>query len=301
MNTHDSYAFHAYSIRLFAALFTCALLLVSCAEHKDEAPTLPESYTAMRKSNLVHARYNAQNPFDSIGIKHNQIVHAIVASMRPWDTLDVSHMLGRCQTTTCSWAMELLHLSQEQSMELVQSAFALRIDSSARRKLAAYAHDGATEREQVYIRRLGDILCARDRFEDTERALDALERDILAEAWPRGDSTEVLARMAISIARHSFVYWKRMMCTVTPGLESDGALAKTAEDLVIRTNSKTKLIVAADVFAGTSAAEAAAGGGILAQIQAGLISAATVSAVVAIIVYSDDIVSFLGSLLPWNW
>ena len=192
-------------------------------------------------------------------------------------------------------------MSWEQSLGLVKAAFALGIDSTARRRLAAFESETATEREQMYLRRLGDILCAKDTFENTERRLDVLERDILAEHWPEGDSTEVLPRMAISIARHSYAYWKRMMLEVTPRASTDGALSKTAVDLLIVTNSKTKIIVAADVFAGTSAAEAAAGAGILTQIQVGLISAGTVSAAVAIIVYFDDVVSFLNSLLPWNW
>jgi len=277
------------------------LLLSACDHRSDEAPTLPSSYLAMRHSSPVHAPYHDANPFDSIGIRHNQCVQYFVASAKPWDTLDVSRLLGSCRTSARDWAVAQLGVSQEQSLGLVRAAFAMGIDSTARRRLAAYESERATSREKMYLRRLGDILCAEDRFEDTERLLAALERDILAEHWPEGDSTEVLPRMAISIARHSHAYWKRMMLEVAPKASADGALSRAAVDLLIHTNSKTKIIVAADVFAGTSAAEAAAGAGILTQIKVGLISAGTVSAAVAIIVYFDDVVSFLNSLLPWNW
>ncbi len=285
---------------LLIAAFTLTVLS-ACTDHGEEAPTLPSTYLAMRKSALVHAPYHAANPFDSIGIRHNQIVHAFVAATVPWDTLDVSHLLGRSQSAVTSWAMEHGGCTHDEGMGLVQSAFALRIDSTARRRLAAYVSAGVTPREQDYLRRLGEVLCTEDTFTDTQRRLDKLERDILTERWPAGDSTEVLPRLAIAIARHSYAYWKRMMQEVTPLPAADGALSKTAVDVIIRTNSKAKIIVAADVIAGTSAAEAAAGAGLLTQIKVGLISAGAVSAAVAIIVYFDEVVSFLNSLLPWNW
>jgi hypothetical protein len=139
------------------------------------------------------------------------------------------------------------------------------------------------------------------RFEDIENAMSGLEKEILAEKWPAGDSTEVAARIAISIAKHSFAYWKRMMRNVY-GLDqvNASAMSKTAEDVVIAT-SKTEIITAADVFAGVTAAENAQGAGLLAQIGAAIVTGGLVSLIVTVIVYFDDIVSFFGFLLPWNW
>ncbi|MCB2205276.1 hypothetical protein KQI65_11045 [bacterium] len=282
-------------------LLVAGTLLCSCGESSNEAPTLPSSYLAMRKSDLVHAPYHRSNPFDSVGIQHNMLVHHFISSTVPWDTLEMSHMLGRCQSSAAEWGNKMLGYSREQSLGLVQSAFALGIDSTARLRLAAYDSPLATSRERHYLRRIGEIFCEQTRFEETQRQLDNLEREILAEQWPEGNETEVLARMAISIARHSYAYWKRMMVEVS-GLPSDeGALRKTATDVIIRTNSKVQIISAADVIAGTSAAEAVSGAGLLTQIKVGLISAGAVSGAVAVIVYFDDIVSFLNGIMPWNW
>ena len=301
MFVHTKHAQRAYAILFLSCTLLLTTLLVGCDSAEEEStPTLPSSWLAMRKGDLVTADYHARNPFDSIGIRHNQILHHVIASMHPWDTLDVSHMLGRSQTAVCDWSVSRLGMSQDESMGLVQSAYALRTDSSARQRLASIDGNGMTERERHYLRRLGELLCEEDRFEDTDRKLAELERDILAESWPQGDSTEVLPRIAISIARHSYAYWKRMMCTARSLPDADGTLSKTATDLLIITNSETKIIVAADVFAGISAAKAVSGLGILTTLQVGLVSAGTVSAAVAIIVYADEIVSSLNKLLPWN-
>ena len=53
-------------------------------------------------------------------------------------------------------------------------------------------------------------------------------------------------------------------------------------------------------MAATSAGEAAAGMGFFAQIQAAIISGGAVSAIVAVLVYWEDIAGFFREICPWK-
>ena len=158
-----------------------------------------------------------------------------------------------------------------------------------------------TGREVAYIRSIGDVLCRSARFEDIEQALLELEDEILSETWPAGDSTEIHARIAISVAKHSFAYWKHMMI-VAHGLDGASAspLSKSATD-VIELTTRADIITAADVLVAVTTAENLEGVPILERLGISILTGGTVSLLVAILVYAKEIVSFLGSLLPWNW
>ncbi|MBN1448912.1 MAG: hypothetical protein JXA28_13365 [Bacteroidetes bacterium] len=301
MNASNSWAYCALPIRFLCIVLTALFLFAACSDPQAEAPEIPSSYLAMRKSDIVYGPINDRNPFEHVGLRHNDLVHAVIASAQAWDTLDISHMFGRIQNSAAEWAEDQMGLSPDRSLELVQAAFALKIDSTAPQRLAQYRSPALTVRERDYIQRIGELLCRKQRFADAEAGLLALEREILAESWPAGDSTETAARIVISVAKHSFAYWKRMMCTVYDIENGDRALGKSATDLIIYATSRTQIIVAADAIGAWVAFENTTPLGLGAQFEAAIITGGSLSLVVAVIVYWKEIVEFLDSLLPWNW
>lgn len=314
MEASSTWTYCARPIRFLFVALTTLVLFAACSEPQVEAPEVPSEYLAMRKSDIVYGPVNTANPFEHVGQRHNDLVHAVIGSLHAWDTLDSSHMLGRIQTSGGAWAQEEYDLSADRSMELVQAAFAMKIDSSAPQRLAAYESASLTAREEAYLHRIGELLCEENRFDDVEAGLLDIERDILAESWPAGDSTETAARIAISVAKHSFAYWKRMMCTVygiedgsvsagtatvsgTPG----GSLGKTATDVIVEATSRSEIVMAADVIGAIAAGQNAQPLGPLAMLEAAVITGGTLSLTVAVLVYWPEIKTFAKKLLPWNW
>ena len=314
MEASSTWTYCARPIRFLFLALTSLGLLAACSEPQTEAPEVPSEYLAMRKSDIVYGPINTANPFELVGQRHNDLVHAVIASLHAWDTLDTSHMLGRIQTSGAAWAQDEYDLSADRGMELVQAAFAMKIDSSAPQRLAIYECTSLTAREEAYLHRIGELLCKENRFDEVEAGLLEIERDILAESWPAGDSTEAAARIAISVAKHSFAYWKRMMCTVY-GIEdadgssgtttvsgtSDGSLGKTATDVIVEATSRSEIVMAADVIGAIAAGQNAQPLGPLAMLEAAVITGGTLSLTVAVLVYWPEIKTFASKLMPWNW
>lgn len=314
MEASSTWTYCARPIRFLFIALTSFIMLAACSEPQTEAPEIPSHYLAMRKSDIVYGPVNTANPFEHVGQRHNDMVHAVIESLHAWDTLDMSHILGRIQTSGAAWAQEKYDLDSDRSMKLVQSAFAMKIDSSAPQRLAAYESASLTAREEAYLHRIGELLCEENRFDEVEAGLLDIERDILAESWPAGDSTETAARIAISVAKHSFAYWKRMMCTVygiedgsvsggtaTVGGTSGGSLGKTATDVIVEATSRSEIVMAADVIGAIAAGQNAQPLGALAMLEAAVITGGTLSLAVAVIVYWPEIREFVGKLMPWNW
>lgn len=294
-------AYCALPFRFLTLVLSSIVLFGACSDQPSGSTTLPSSYIAMRKSEVVYGPMNNANAFESTGVRHNDLVHAVVASARPWDTLSTGNLLERTRLAAAEWGTDQLGFEPDDIGGHIQTAFALGIDSTARYRLADYASDRMTDRECGYIRSIGEVLHRVGDFETIEKALLNLEAAILSENWPAGDTTEIHARIAIAVAKHSFAYWKHMLI-VAHGLDVASAptLAKSATD-VIELTTRAEIITAADVLVAVTTAENLEGVPILKRLGISILTGGTVSLIVAILVYAKEIVGFLGSLLPWNW
>lgn len=299
----------ARPLRLLTVVSAALLLSTACDDPPSEnnAPVIP-ARALPEGMEVIYGAVNTANPFEGVGLRHNELVHEVIASTEPWDTLSIPTMLSHIQKSIPAWAGQALGVPVDRAITHVKTAFAMKIDTSARRRLAAFDAPGYTARETGYLRELGEVLCEARTFAALEGGLLDLERRILAETWPAGDVTESAARIAISVAKHSCAYWKHVFCiaadidptTLAPHAAAQrNALQKPAE-LLIHLVTKTELIIAADAMAATSAGEAVAPLGPLHQLEAAIISGGAVSIVVTVLVYFDEIVQFLRSLCPWE-
>jgi hypothetical protein len=297
------------TLRLLTVLSAALLLSAACDDPPNEAsaPVIP-TRALPEGLEVVYGTVNKANPFEGVGLRHNDLVHAVLTSTEPWDTLSIPTMLSHIQKSIPAWGEEALQVPPERGIAHVKTAFAMKIDTTARRRLAEFDMPGYTARETGYLRQLGTLLCEARTFAALEGGLLDLERRILAETWSADGVSESAARIAISVAKHSCAYWKQVFCiasdidptTLTMNAAARrNALQKPAE-LLIHLVTKTELILAADVMAATSAGEAAAPLGPLHQLEAAIISGGAVSIVVTVLVYFDEIVKFLRSLCPWH-
>lgn len=290
--------------------FTVAAALLLCAacdnpplDHTDETFHALSMPGEMR---VVYGPINDENPFEDIGLRHNDLVHAVLMSARSWDTLNVDAMLAHIRGNIPAWAEAALDVPIAHGDLHVATAFALRIDSTARHRLASFDAEGYSPREIRYLRRIGALLQQVCTFPELERDLLALEEEILREEWPTDLLGEPAARTAISIAKHSAAYWKHVFCLavgIDPGTlkriaGAEAGLGKPAE-LLVRATTRSQIVMAADVIAGVTAAENATPLGPAGQLEAGIISGGAVSIIVATIVYFDEIVNFFRSIGDW--
>lgn len=283
---------------------TCVLaLLTGCEPAPSDADMPLLAMAAPVERTVTYGTINTDNPYEHIGLRHNEAVHAVMLAAQPWDTLSIPTMYARIQKAIPEWAERTMKVPHECARAHVKTAFAMKIDTAARRVLSVFDGPGHTPRERGYLRRIGTLLCDAASFAELESGLLHIERDILAEHWPAADGVEPAARVAISIAKHSLAYWKLVFSTaagVRPSdLAKDVTTRRTNEEL-IKIVTKCEFVVAADALAGISAAESVAALGPLVQLEAAVISGGAVSMIVATLVYHEEIVGFLRSLCPWR-
>ncbi|MBR9979193.1 MAG: hypothetical protein KFH87_14000 [Bacteroidetes bacterium] len=292
---------------LFFAVAAAVLLCAACdnppLDHADE--TL-HALAMPGEMQVVYGPVNDENPFEETGVRHNELVHAVLMSAQSWDTLDIEAMLAHIRGSIPPWAEAALGVPFDRSEIHVATAFALRIDSTARHQLASFNAEGYSHREIRYIRRIGELLRKVCTFPELERDLLALEEEILSEEWPSDLPAEPAARTAISIAKHSAAYWKHVFClaagidpvTLTRIAGAEGSIGKPAE-LLVRATTRSQIVMAADVISGVTAAEHATPLGPMRQLEAAIISGGAVSIIVATIVYFDEIINFFSSIGDW--
>ena len=309
MNGIATRAFLARLIRHCFTLTIAVALLVACDTPPNEynGPASPvagqQAIAVSAARQVVYGPVNNSNPFEHVGLRHNDAVHAVMLAAQPWDTLSFPTMNARIRKSIPAWAVEEMDVPEDRAMLHVKTAYAMRVDSTARRQLASFDRPGYTARETRYLRRIGTLLCEATRFDQLEQGLLSIERDILAEAWPADRTKETAALVGISIAKHSLAYWKHVFC-VAEGIDPADADATVSlrkqSSLLLHLITRCDIVVAADVIAGTAAGEGAAVFGPLVQLEAAIVSGATVSAFVAILVYWPDIVGFLREICPWK-
>jgi hypothetical protein len=294
----------ARPLRYLCAVFSALLLFSACESPSGEsnAPLL-QALAVPAELDVVYGPVNHDNPFEHVGMRHNDAVHSVVLAAQPWDTLSIPTMYSRIQKAIPSWAASAMDVPSEMGTAHVKTAFAMKIDSSARLQLASFDRPGYSAREIRYLRAIGSLLCEARSFPELEKGINDIERAVLSESWPEGNRTEIAARVAISVTKHSLAYWKHVFRTAAGIPESDLATAPTLRkqtELLIKLLGKCEIVVGADAMAATSAGEAAAGMGFLAQLQAAIISGGAVSTIVAVLVYWEDIVGFFREICPWK-
>jgi hypothetical protein len=308
MNGNTVRAYCAQPLR-FLAIITATLLLFAACDRPPNESSLPavSAMAVPAGMGVVYGPVNKANPFEHVGLRHNDLVHAVMVAAEPWDTLSIPAMFSHIRETTPEWSEAAMDVPRTRGIGHVQTAFALLIDSSARHQLAEFAAPGYTARELGYIRRIGTLLCNATTFPELEQGLLDIETNILAEKWPEGDSKEMYARIAISVAKHSCAYWKRMFFVAAGADPTDplnfgasgnpGSFAKSTE-LLLKLLTKSETVIAADIMAAISAAEAAAALGPLRQFEAAIVTGGAVSLVVGAMLYFMDFIEFIRSLCP---
>lgn len=309
MNGNAMRAASARTIRLFSAFTIAVALLVACDMPPNESngPDSPlagqQAIAVSAARQVVYGPVNNSNPFEHVGLRHNDAVHAVMLAAQPWDTLSFPTMNARIQKSIPAWAADEMDVPEDRALLHVKTAYAMRVDSTARRQLASFDRPGYTPRETRYLRRIGTLLCESTRFDQLEQGLLSIERDILSETWPADRTKETAALVAISIAKHSLAYWKHVFCVaegIDPAdVDATGSLRKQ-HSLLLHLITRCDIVVAADVIAGTAAGQGAAVFGPLVQLEAAILSGATVSALVATLVYWPEIVGFLREICPWK-
>jgi hypothetical protein len=148
--------------------------------------------------------YNSSNPFDSVGIKHNQMLEFLVACL-PVDTS------GDVRASAIANGIDALGDSVGWSSEqcdiyinMVGQHFIADRDSTFHDQyISDYSAPNCTQRELNYIHEIGSVIANATDSSGLMNGLLALETDIIAENW---DDEETIALEAISIAKHSMYH-----------------------------------------------------------------------------------------------
>lgn len=260
-------------------LITLPIILSSCENNAEIVSPGNITTNSFRK-----APFNNNNPFDSVGFYHNELIRYGLVGV---DTNVDS-------TASLFWA------SMKNQMAMIDGVTVSHLQEWAdtvsqhpnrdwRDYLSSYSSADFTAREISYINRIGNLL---QMDIDTTEGLDSLaqiEADIVMENWPAGDTTEVAARICISVAKHSYYWWKSFFPS---SFQKSNTSTEEEED-------KLSKVVAADVAGVASWATAAAiTGGPITLVGAAAASASA-SITSAIKNYWDDIESGINSALEW--
>jgi hypothetical protein len=275
-----------------------ALIVLACSnDNEPTAVSLSRSSAGIDPSVVVYGSINYANPFESVGLRHNDIVHAGLTGLLASDTASSSDMVQRFIERTREWA-SFANFDAALSDECIQTGVARDPAKDYRAMLATMNEPRYSERENRFLRKLGKVLSTRGTFEDVEKGLALLEMDILAEPWPAEQSAEAAPRIAIAVAKHSFAYWKRVL-TLALDLDrrSFGKTASEPVDITIEGATPGQMIVAADVSGAISGAEAYAGAGPEKQLIGAIIVGGTSSLFTAAVVHHKKIIGFFRRLV----
>ena len=261
-------------------LVSVSILLTSCDSKNTEILSPSNGMTFSFKK----APFNNNNPFDSVGFYHNEMIRYGLEGV---DTnIDTTASLFWASMKT---QMSMIDGVTESQLQEYADTVGQYPNRDWRDYLSKYSSTEFTAREIHYINRIGDFLLMDI---DTTEGLDSLgqiEADIIAESWPAGDTTEVAARLCISVAKHSYYWWKQFF---TSEFQKSNASSEEEED-------KLSKVVAADVAGVLSwgASTYILGGPI--TLVGG--AAATVGASITkgIKEYWEDIKSGIDSALDW--
>ena len=176
--------------------------LFGCSESGTVNPT-----NTAPPPHVAHGPLNPDNPYDSVGIIHNEQCEFYMGYIAETDTTIAqvwAHLSAAVQNlgTNEGWGQPYIDA-------LLDSAKAQwnRLDASYDpiEELQSYNSGGAfTEREVQYMNRIG---FAFEVAQDSIVLMDSvsqIEADVNTESW---NTDESAARSVISIAKHSFCFW----------------------------------------------------------------------------------------------
>ncbi|MCZ7556759.1 MAG: hypothetical protein M5R41_10200 [Bacteroidia bacterium] len=281
-----------------SVVLVIALIAVACSKDDESTAVSPgRSSAVVDPSVVVYGVTNYSNPFESVGLRHNDIVHAGLTGLLASDTVSSTAMVERMIERTREW-VAFSSYDAALSDACIDQGIARDPAKDYRAVLAGLNNPEYTERENRFLRKLGKVLATRGTFAEVEKGLALLEMDILAEPWPADRNAESAPRIAIAVAKHSFAYWKRVL-SLALSLDRN-ALGKTSNepvDITIEDASPGQMIVAADVAGAITGAERYAGAGPEKQIIGAVIVGGTSSLFTAVIVHHKKIIGFFRRLV----
>jgi hypothetical protein len=287
----------AVATRVFSLCMIALITGLACDETRDNHPLSPSRSTAEADAaGVVYGPVNDDNPFEAVGLGHNDILHAGLSGLHPIDTTSADLMAERFRTRIREWS-SFSGYDGQMTERSIQHATKLLTPEGKRLSLRDYDVHGLTEREARYLGKIGEVLSSRGSFADIETALLDLEAEILAEQWPSDQRIEALPRIAISVAKHSFAYWKHVM---TYALDIDklsfGKGDIGPRDVVIEAVTACDVIVSADVMGACAGAEYFQAMGPGATLAGAIIVGGASSLGTAALVYHKEIGRFFKRL-----
>jgi hypothetical protein len=266
------------------ALAGCLVFFLLFGIACSDDPMTPNS--VQRVSTYQPAPLNANNPYDSIGYWHNAILmHALDPdNMQPSDTTD--------QTTFHAAARGLIVNLPGMNIDAWDDGVQFIDDNPTvdwSDYLMTLTSPYLSDKEEYYIHRIGYVLHHVSDSTEIKDSLFQIEYDIVNDTWPAHPDSSAGARIAISVAKHSFYWW----LWVFDG-SRQGAFNKTQTPPIAK-------VVAADAAAVVSTViEQSARGQSLDWVVIAARSAGA-SAGAAILAYWDDLVAAGESFVNWVW
>ena len=282
---------------LLPVAFLAMMLVIACSDAPDSTPSSPtRALTVTDPAIVTYGPISETNPFEKVGLRHNDIVHAGLTGLLPEDTGSSEAMMHRCIERVREWSS-----FANNENELTETCIDVAVGTSGardyREELRTLDDPKYTERELRYLRRLGEVLSIRGTFDEIEKELLHLERDILSEPWPSDNRSETTPRIAIAVAKHSYAYWKRVMILAL-NLDklplSKGVVGEM--DIVIEGATAGQMVVAADVMGACSGGEHFAPLGPEKAIVGAVVVGGVSSLGMAVLVYHDKISRFFKRL-----
>ncbi len=285
------------ALRILPITLLAMALAAACSNDKEDTPFAPSRGMAIPDPAIViYGPVNHGNPFEEIGLRHNDVVHAGLTGLLPADTASSDIMLQRCVERVREWSA-FANYDHEQTAKAIAHALTRDAARDYRKELLDLSDPKYSERELRYLHRLGEVLSIRATFDDVEKEVLRLEKEILSESWPADNRSETAPRIAIAVAKHSFAYWKRVM---TLALDLDklplGKGTVGPMDIIIEGASAGQMVVAADVAGACAGAEYFAPLGPEKQLIGAVVVGGVSSLGTAVIVYQDKISRFFKRL-----
>jgi hypothetical protein len=197
-----SYNIPRKSDRVSLALVSCLTVFLLFSLGCSDEPVIPNSGNPV--STFQPAPLNPNNPYDSVGYFHNAILMYALdpADLDTADLADESTLLaaarnlviGLQSVDVSAWDAGVDFIAQNPNVDWAQYAMTL-------------GPPDFTAKEAYYINRIGYVLANISDSSEIKDSLIQIETDIVNDSWPVDLNVEAGARIAISVAKHSYHWW----------------------------------------------------------------------------------------------
>lgn len=183
-------------------VLTFSLLLPQCGD--DKSVNSSGSFTAPR---VAIGPLNAQNPYDSVGILHNERCEYVLAYVSETDTT-IAQIWAKVCTGVLDYANSV-GWTEEYAYESLNSvkdwANSLNTSYSPIQALSSISSSTyITSREANYLNQIGQAFASASDSAGLMSTLLQIETDMVEENWAPNES---VALSAMSVAKHSFCMW----------------------------------------------------------------------------------------------